>query len=259
MNMPLEIPLLLFWLKKITAMLLLPPLGPLLLIACGLWLARRRGGKGLGLAWLGVALTVVFSTPASTDLLLDRLEPPPRSAPGLPANTQAIVILGGGQHRNAPEYGGATVNRLTLERLRYGARLARNSGLPILVSGGAPSGETPEASLMKAALEEDFRVAVKWTESTSRDTRENARFSAALLLSRGIRRIVLVTHAVHMPRAEAEFRAAGFEVTAAPTAWFGGPGGQERILDFVPTPHGAFAGWLAAHEWLGNLAYRLSR
>ncbi len=257
--MPFDIPLILFWLKKIVAMTVLPPLGPLLLIVLGLWLARRRGGKGLGLAWLGVALTVIVSTPATTDLLLDRIEPPPRAATNRFGGAQAIVILGGGQNRNAPEYGGATVNRLTLERLRYGARLARGSGLPILVTGGAPTGEVPEASLMKTALEEDFRVPVKWTESASRDTRENARFSAALLLGRGIRHVILVTHAIHMPRAEAEFRAAGFEVTPAPTAWLGGPGGQEAVLDFVPSPGAAYAGWLATHELLGNLAYRLSR
>jgi len=259
MNMPLDIPLILFWLKKAVAMAILPPLGPLLLIALGLWLARHRGGKGLGLAWLGVALSVVVSTPATTDLLLDRIEPRPTQAAHAFAGAQAIVILGGGQNRNAPEYGGASVNRLTLERLRYGARLARSSGLPILVTGGAPTGEVPEASLMKTALEEDFRVPVKWTESASRDTRENARFSAALLLGRGIRRIVLVTHAVHMPRAQAEFEAAGFEVRPAPTAWLGGPGGQDEVLDFVPSPSAAYAGWLATHELLGNLAYRLSR
>lgn len=259
MNMPLDIPLILFWLKKAVSIMVLPPLGPLLLIVLGLWLARRSGGKGLGLAWLGVALTVFFSTPASTDLILDRLEPQAPLATAALAKAQAIVILGGGQNRHAPEYGGATVNRLSLERLRYGARLARSSGLPILVSGGAATGEASEASLMKAALEEDFRVPVKWTESASRDTRENARLSGALLLGRGIRRIVLVTHAAHMPRAQAEFQTAGFEVTPAPTAWFGGPGGQEEALDFVPSPASAYAGWLAAHEWLGNLAYRLSR
>ena len=77
------------------------------------------------------------------------------------SQAQAIVIVAGGRHRNAPEYGGETVNPLTLERLRYGARLARASGLPILLSGGAPSGGTAEALLMRDALERDFAHARK--------------------------------------------------------------------------------------------------
>jgi uncharacterized SAM-binding protein YcdF (DUF218 family) len=44
------------------------------------------------------------------------------------SNAQAIVILGGGVRREAPEYGGATLGGITLERVRYGARLARTTG-----------------------------------------------------------------------------------------------------------------------------------
>jgi uncharacterized SAM-binding protein YcdF (DUF218 family) len=263
-DLPFDLPLALFWLKKITAILIMPPLGPLLLILLGLLRARRvKDGegkrRGFGMAWLGLALALLLSTPASVNLLLAGLETAPPLVLEDARRAQAIVILGAGQRRHAPEYGGATVNRLSLERLRYGARLARKSGLPILVTGGAPTGEIAEALLMKDALEQDFRVPVRWIEATSLDTRDNAANSAKILRAAGVQRILLVTHAAHMGRAQVEFAAAGLQVMPAPTAWLGGPGGNEEVLDFVPGPTAAYAGWYAVHEWLGRIAYRFSR
>jgi uncharacterized SAM-binding protein YcdF (DUF218 family) len=250
--------LLLFWAKKLLAQLILPPLGPLLLTAAGLLWMSRRPRLGRGLAWSGVVLALLLATPAPVGLLLEGLERSPPVAPEAIRGARAIVILGGGQRHHAPEFGGSTVNRLTLERLRYGARLARRSGLPILVTGGAARGDTPEALLMKDALEHDFGLAVKWTESASRDTADNARHSAAILKDAGVRRVLLVTHAAHLPRAEAEFRAAGLEVIPAPTAWLGGPGDTEPA-DFIPNANTAYAGWFATHEWLGLAAAWLRR
>jgi uncharacterized SAM-binding protein YcdF (DUF218 family) len=133
------------------------------------------------------------------------------------ADAQALVILGGGVRRNAPEFGGETLGRITLERVRYGARLARATQLPVLVSGGSVHGGTAEAALMKRVLQDEFNVEVRWSEDRSRDTRSNAVESAAILLPAGIRRVILVTHAAHMPRASGEFASAGFQVTPAPT------------------------------------------
>lgn len=259
MQMDFAPDLVLFWLKKLTALALLPPLGPLLLIGLGLLLARRHRRSGFSLAWLGLATALALITPACVGWLLRGLETAPVISRDALAQGQAIVIPGAGKRRHAPEYGGETVNRLALERLRYGARLARRSGLPVLVSGGAPTGDAPEAELMRQALEEDFGVSVKWVERASRDTRENAQFSAVLLKGAGVKTIVLVTHAAHMPRAQAAFEAEGLRVIPAPTAWFGGTDVNEGVLSMLPGASSAFAGWIAAHEWLGGLAYRLSR
>ncbi len=122
---------------------------------------------------------------------------------------EAIVILGAGQRRHMPEYGGPTPNRLALERLRYGARLARSSRLPVLVSGGAPTGYVAEADLMAACLREDFgwlHAGSKFVPSIPLATRTD---SASILQAENIRRIVLVTHAAHMRRAQGEFECAG--------------------------------------------------
>lgn len=258
-----------FLLKKILSTLVLPPLGPLLIVLAGLILSRRRRRAGWTLAGFGLAVSLALMTPASVSLLLSSLEDyPPISAEAL-GSADAIVILAGGMRSHAPEYGEATVNSRTLERIRYGARLARQSGLPVLVTGGAPLGGTAEAAWMKRSLQDDFGVAVRWAEEKSLDTQENALFSARILQPAGVRRIALVTHAAHMRRAEAWFRSAGFEVLPAPTAYFteqrpaGGDEGTDlgvagRFLRLAPSMSAAYAGWYAIHEWLGLLAFRLS-
>jgi uncharacterized SAM-binding protein YcdF (DUF218 family) len=248
-----------FLFKKIVSGLLLPPLGPLLLIALGLLLMRRRRRLGLATAWCGVILGTLLVLPASVGALIAPLERTAVLDPAAAAQAQAIVILGGGKRRNAPEYGSDTVNRLTLERLRYGARLARQTGLPLLVTGGSVEGDgSAEAHLMRESLERDFNVTVRWVEADSRDTRENARFSSRILQEAGIRRVVLVSHAVHLPRAQAEFAAAGIDTLPAPTAFFSGPPDDTfRPLSHLPSGGSAFAGWIAAHEWIGDLARRV--
>lgn len=251
--------LVLFWLKKLVSTLVLPPLAPLLAIALGLLLAARGRRAGLALAAAGLAAALLLCWPGTVGWMLAGLETDPPLTAEAARGAQAIVILGGGKRRFAPEYGGETVNRLALERLRYGARLARQYRLPVLVTGGAPTGERPEASLMKTSLETDFGVPARWVESASLDTKQNAEFSAPLLKADGVERILLVTHAAHMRRARAEFEAQGIEVVAAPTAWLGSLDATDQVIPALPSAASAYAGWYAAHEWLGLLAQRLAR
>ncbi|MHB1371320.1 MAG: YdcF family protein [Pseudomonadaceae bacterium] len=259
--MPLDLATLLFWLKKSAAVLALPPLMPLLPIVAGLMLIGRRPRLGKTLAWAGVALNLLLITPASVSWLVAQVEYPHALETRAAARAEAIVVLGAGRRRHAPEFGGETINRLALERLRYAARLARETGLPLLVTGGAPVGDVPEAVLMQRSLQDDFGVKARWLETASRDTRENARFSAVQLDAAGVRTILLVTHAMHMDRARDEFSATGLEVIPAPTAWLGSGDGSptdEQGLQ-LPSQNTAYAAWFALHELLGQLAYRLSR
>ncbi len=56
------------------------------------------------------------------------------------ANPEVIVILGGGRRKGAletpTEYKQQDLSPNSMERLRYGARLAKQTKLPILVTGG---------------------------------------------------------------------------------------------------------------------------
>src|SRR6185295_16851084 len=162
----------LFAAKKALAALVLPPTGPLLLALVGLALLGRRPRLGRVLAWAGVVVLLALSLPVVSHLLLRSLQASVLNLQRI-GDAQAIVILGGGVRRNAPEFGGDTLGRLTLERVRYGALVARTTKLPVLVSGGAVYGGSTEAALMKRALEQEFDVQVRWAEERSRDTRSN--------------------------------------------------------------------------------------
>jgi uncharacterized SAM-binding protein YcdF (DUF218 family) len=232
--------------------LLLPPGILLIAAAVGLVMLGRRPGPArviLIAAWLALYL---LSTPfVSVSLQVAAGRSQPVTADELRSG-QAIVILGGGLRLRAPEYGGDTLGGLTLERVRYGARLARATRLPVLVTGGRPpAAERAEAEVMRDALEQEFGVPVRWVEKESRNTAENARMSAALLLPAGVKRIVLVMHAFDVNRATAEFAAAGLEVIPAPTL-VRGPS-LSRLGDVLPQVNALQGSYFALYELLAML------
>ena len=127
-----------FWLTKLAGTLLLPPLSFYLIVLAGLLLARRWRRGGLALAATALAGLWLVSTPLVGSSLRAWIEPGQPPALGSLRQAQAIVVLGGGTYFAAPEYGGDTAGTFTLERLRWAARLHRDTGLPLLVTGGAP-------------------------------------------------------------------------------------------------------------------------
>jgi uncharacterized SAM-binding protein YcdF (DUF218 family) len=244
------------WLiTQLLSVWLLPPLDLIVVIAVGLALARRWPRSGHALAWLALAALAALSTPVVGDRLaaaLESREPPLGDAAASASGAQAIVILGGGRNRGALEYGGETVSDATLARLRYGARLAQRTHLPVLVSAGKPEGGgQSEADLMATVLERAFGVTAKWREGLSINTLQNARFSGKILHDAGIRRIILVTSAIHMPRAEARFLAAGLAVVPAPTDYLAQS--EHTPVDFFPSARGLYRSSAALHEWIGIL------
>lgn len=239
--------------------LLLPPLNMLTLALAGLALRRRypRAGKSVFIGAL--ALLLVLSTRFAANLMLAPLEDSaPVFDPKAASGAQAIVILSAGTLQQAPEYGGEDVpDALALARMRYGARLQHETRLPVLVTGGRldPAKEPLSyAAGMAEALRKDFRTEVTWLEEASTTTAENAGLSAAILLPQGKRRIVLVTHAMHMRRAVLVFRAAGFDVVPAPTAFYSrAPFHPAQLL---PSAGGLSASYYAMYEWIGLAWYQ---
>lgn len=242
-------------LKKILLALILPPTGPLLLAFGGLLLARWRPRLGHFIACMALFGLLVLSTPWAAGRLIASLQWYPPVAASRLADRQAIVVLGGGSYRNAPEYGGDTIGYASLERLRYALHLSKRSGLPILATGGAPEGGLPEAETMRDSAQSDFAGDIRWIETASFDTADNARLSAAMLRHEGISRIVLVSHAWHLPRAVARFEAAGLDVLPAPTAFSLPPTDAGALL---PGAAALAASSRALHEWLGILAGQLT-
>ena len=240
-------------LKPILSTLVLPPAGPLLLAVLGvLLLLTRRRLAGAVLALAGTAALWLLSCHAVGLWLAGVLLPavPPLEASRL-AGVQAIVVLGGGVLREAPEYGEAQPSGFTYGRLRYAARLARAAKLPVAFAGGvgwasAASGFPSEAEVAARALRQDFGVALRWSDARSRDTRENAQEMRRLL--GGIDRIALVTDAWHMPRSVRAFEAAGFQVVPAPTG-FAAPT-TRPLLQWLPSAEGLALSRRTLREWL---------
>jgi uncharacterized SAM-binding protein YcdF (DUF218 family) len=236
--------------------LLLPPFSLLILATIGALLLFRHPKTAKALIFFAFALLWLASTPYIAEGALHLLEAKTTALKTTPQGKAAIVILGGGTYFNAPEYLGAdTISEMTLPRLRYGARLAHESKLPILVTGGKPLGNAvSEADQMKLALEEDFRVPVRWTEGASDNTFENAQYSYATLQKAGISKIYLVTHGWHMARSAAAFKSAGFEVIEAPTAFT--TRYQIDALAFVPRAEALRDSKIFVHEIIGLLVYQ---
>lgn len=237
------------------AAFLLPPLSLILLMFAGLLLLKRKPRLGKTLIAAGLGLLYALSMPLVAGFLFGLLQPAPLADKPDLRDVGAIVVLGSGRYEDAPEYGGDTASALALERLRYGATLHRQTGLPLLVTGGAPEDGLPEAQFMREILEREFKTPVRWTESASRNTRENALFSRDILAKDNIHRILLVTHAWHMPRAQAAFERAGFDVIPAGTHFSSKP--KPRLLDFIPDAGALRSSSYALHELIGIVWYKL--
>lgn len=253
-------------LNEIPRDLFLPPSSLFLVIGIGLLIWRKWPRAGKIVTGVGLVTLTLLSSSAGAEFFVRPLEQ--QTAPLLAperADAQAIVVLAAGEMHRAPEYGSRDIpDYIALARLRYAAHLQRRTKLPILVSGGdgtiaidpkAADRPLAKADAMAAALREDFGVPVRWIEPRSRDTAENAAFSAALLKADGVKRILLVTDAMHIPRSHAAFARAGLDVVSAPTMFFSGR--AQGLGAWIPSAEGTRRSWYAIYELLGLGWYRV--
>jgi uncharacterized SAM-binding protein YcdF (DUF218 family) len=247
--------------RNLLVPLAMPPIGLVLLIVTGLLLGHRRSRQswfrlGRILSWTGVVTLLLMGLPILSGNALVALESGYSTMPDAEHPPQAIIVLSAEEIRSHQEPLGARPGLMTLDRLRAAAALQRQTGLPILVSGGTTQFDvTPLAEVMARSLQQDFRVPVRWVEARSLDTWQNARFSADILRPEGISSVYLVTHAWHMRRAVLAFEGTGLRVPAAPTTRDDPP--SLEIHNFLPRTGGWDTGFLALHEWIGYAFYRL--
>jgi uncharacterized SAM-binding protein YcdF (DUF218 family) len=219
--------------KPVVAALLLPPVPLLLLLLLGARLILPRRGLGWTIVLLSTVLMWLSTTTGASRLLAQQVLRPPPSLNALrlaeiKAQVQAkrpvtVVVLGGGLHPLSPEYGVSNLNDQSLERLRYGLWLGRETGATVGFSGGLGWVQqevgTPEGQVAQRIATQEFGRPLKWIEDASRDTHENAARTIALLRPQGIQQVLLVTHDYHMRRALQEFKLVappGMEIVPAP-------------------------------------------
>lgn len=248
----------LFILKKIVSALILPPTSLILVALLGLWLSRKHPKIGRTLAAISLTTLMVLSLPVTGNALLQSLETKPPISQAQLNDIQAIVILGGGKNDNAPEFDNEdTVNRWTLQRLRYGAYLQQQTEKPILVTGGGLFDERPEADAMAETLKRDFHAKYTWIENQSKDTAENAAYSATILKQHEIERIAIVSQAWHLPRAIKIFEQQGLKVYSAPTGYTHED--DEPFIRWLPKASALDKSAIAIKEYLGSLTTTLSK
>ncbi len=238
--------------------LLLPPLAWCWLLLFGLIYFRR---KPRAARWsLAAGLLLLYASATSwvagglMRLVVDETPVARGKAP------QAVVILAGGRTLEFDAAGRVVRARLgpsTSERVIEGVRIARETKLPVLVTSGKPDGLDPaEAVVMRDVMERELGMTPRWVESASRNTVENALFSAPLLKRDGIDSIILVTHGYHMRRARYLFEQAGLRVVpavldphgSAPFSW------GRLARDLLPTAGAWGTTFLACNE-IAGLAY----
>jgi uncharacterized SAM-binding protein YcdF (DUF218 family) len=233
-------------LKTLLRALVLPPAAPLVLALFGLLVLRRRPSLARYCLVIGIGSLTLLSMPLVAHALTGLVERCPALNLAAPTGAQAIVILGGGgQRSDAPEYGGPAAKPVLLERLAYGAYLARRTALPVLITGFHV-----EARAMQATLQRNFDVVPRWVDDQAYDTFENARNAAKLLQAEHIQRIILVSSATHLWRASQEFAAAGLEVVPAPAGVAESRSGES--LGVVPDADALAESRTALYELLGE-------
>ena len=188
---------------------------------------------GLNLATVGTAWLLIWSLPAASDFLQAAVEDQagPREISAIP-KMQVAVVLGGGisgprpPQRPDPDLGGSA------DRLWYAAKLYHSGKVArLLLSGGhTRAGDDSEAQAMRTFLR-DLNVpdSALWLEGESTNTASNAHQSAQMLKSQDIKSVLLVTSALHMPRAWDAFEREGIQVFPAPTDF-----------EVVPMPWGIY-------------------
>ena len=150
---------------------------------------------------------------------------------------------------------GAAADRVWHAAALYRAGKARW----VVLSGGSPPGSenvAPEAEAMAEVLRAlGVPASAMRLEGRSRNTLENALLSLALVRQGGARRVLLVTSALHMPRALAVFQAvfAGSGVTVVPAATDAEALGDEPELRTAWLPDARSLEWSSrcVKEYLG--------
>lgn len=234
-------------------LLLLPPGNTPVLLLLALLLYRWRGWMS-GVLLFAVLQLAVLSLPVVANQLLSGLEQqyPPKPDLWLEQPLpQAIVVLGAGRNHNAAEYNGRMSSSVELERLNYAAYLYRQTHLPILISGSSS-----EIGYMKDVLANTYQVPVRWQESHSHTTWENAMYSDELLTRESITSAWVVTQAWHMPRAMQAFANRRIHYYPASVTYGSSTYWQHRWMLWIPQANALSRSQTALHEWFGLLKYQ---
>jgi uncharacterized SAM-binding protein YcdF (DUF218 family) len=235
----------LFYLKKVIGMLLMPIPLALIFIAIGFWLLRKRPGR----ARFSLVLAMMILGLSSWHPIADQLIAPVEGDFALfdiRQSVDAVVVLGSSHNSNPNLPAVMQLSGSALFRLEEGLRIARaNPNAILLVSGYAGSDPRPHADVMReAAIELGMTPAKILTFPEARDTEDEAKMMAPYL--KGLR-VALVSEASHLTRAMVFFQNIGLEPIPAPAYRMASDHSDWRIES-----RATYKSERAIYEWLGR-------
>lgn len=231
-------------------------------LACLFSFALGRRGKAIAIVTVGTLYLWMAATPVVALMLINSLEQqhPVVSIDTLP-KADVAIILGGVSVQSQP-LNPYTDLKSGADRILHAARLLKAGKVErILVSSGRPVSQLDsrsEANAIAGFLREfgvnDGDILL---EKEARNTRENAVNSLAVLREKGFSSALLVTSALHMPRAAAVFRRAGVSFTPVSIDTLSSSIEERSVFAFLPNSRALDFSTQCIKEWIGILVYRL--
>ncbi len=231
-------------------------------LACLFAFALGRRRKAAVLVTVATLYLWMAATPLVALMLINSLEEqyPVVSIDTLP-NADVAIVLGGisvqSQQSNPyPDLKAGADRILHAVRLLKAGKVKR-----ILVSSGRPVSQIDsrsEAVVIAGFLREfgasDADIVL---EREARNTRENAVNSLAVMREKEFSSVLLVTSALHMPRAAAVFRKAGVTFTPVSIDTLSSSIEARSVFAFLPNSRALDYSTQAIKEWIGLMVYWL--
>ncbi|MDD5673986.1 MAG: YdcF family protein [Chitinivibrionales bacterium] len=212
---------------------------------------------------ISIGCLFFFSSPVVAHILTRGLES--RYAPSFSyPSASAIVLLGGAEVAKLPPRIYNETNSHA-DRIMHAARLFKKGYAPFLVATGGQLAfvkEFPgsEAEISFSLLTELFEVDSSkiLLDRNAKNTHDNALNVLDILRKHNLpATVILVTSALHLPRATAVFRKAGFTVFPAPTDYVEDTYFQPKVINFFPNARALMESTDALHEYYGIIGYKL--
>ena len=242
------------YLHKILPLIVSPIFLVIFLITWGIVFRSRISGI------LAVSILIICSLPIFSNKLITSLENEYILSDASSAKTaDAIVILSGMVRtingKNGLSYEWAEASDRIFARIE----LIKENKAPIMVltggklpwSVGKPEGEYLRDVAIKNGVPNKNILLTKNVENTDQEAK-----AVAKLLNKASPKIILVTSAFHMPRAQKVFEAAGIKIEPFAVDFLSGAG-KYTIMNFIPSAGALNQTSFFIREQIGRLYYNL--
>ena len=247
------------FLSKILSFVIAPYHWILLCVLLAFFIKNPKAKRKLG--FLAILLYMIFGNRALINSMYSLMEPAPLFQQNIITPYEYGVVLGGGfaySNANFPDrvFFRDHINRLTEAMELYHTGKIRKIILSGGVGGLSRFKDLETEHIKSFLLENNWPDSVILVESTSRNTMENAKNTKAILDAKNYNnKILLITSALHMPRAAACFKKQGMPFDAYPADY------QQKdkveLLQFILPGMDVVGEWHAVfHEWIGTMVYR---